>query len=59
MTGRNQFFVALAAHARRHGGGLCEWLNETEAAAHPVRDLLVGPGTRDLGPLPHPDGTGT
>lgn len=42
MTGRNQFFVALAAHAREHGGDLREWLNETQAAAQLVRDLLVG-----------------
>ena len=42
MLGRNQFFVALAAHAREHGGDLREWLNETQAAAQLVRDLLVG-----------------
>jgi hypothetical protein len=56
MTGRNQFFAALAAHAREHGGELREWLNETEAAAHIVRDLLVG-GIWDR--LPRPDGAGT
>jgi hypothetical protein len=56
MTGRNQFFVALAAHAREHGGELREWLNETQAAAHVVRGLLVG-GIWDR--LPQPDGAGT
>jgi hypothetical protein len=57
MTGRNQFFVALARHARQHGGELREWLNEAQAAAHPVRNLPVGLGTWDR--LPHPDGAGT
>jgi hypothetical protein len=57
MTGRNQFFVALAAHARQHGGELADWLNETQAAAHAVGDLLVAPGTWDR--LPQPDGAGT
>lgn len=57
MTGRNQFFVALAAHARQHGGKLADWLNETQAAAHAVGDLLVAPGTWDR--LPQPDGAGT
>jgi hypothetical protein len=56
MTGRNQFFVALAAHAREHGGELREWLNETQAAAHVVRGLLVG-GIWDR--LPRPDGAAT
>jgi hypothetical protein len=56
MTGRNQFFVALAAHAREHGGELREWLNETQAAEHVVRGLLVG-GIWDR--LPRPDGAGT
>jgi hypothetical protein len=57
MTGRNQFFVALAAHAREHGGELREWRNETHAAAHALGDLLVAPGTWDR--LPRPDGAGT
>jgi Replication-relaxation len=57
MTGRNQFFVALAAHARQRGGELREWLNETRAAAHALSDLLVAPGTWDR--LPRPDGAGT
>jgi hypothetical protein len=56
MLGRNQFFVALAAHAREHGGELREWLNEAQAAADLVRGLLVG-GIWDR--LPHPDGAGT
>jgi len=56
MTGRNQFFVALAAHAREHGGELREWLNETQAAAHAVDGLLAG-GIWDR--LPRPDGAGT
>ena len=33
MTGRNWFFVALAAHARTGGGELREWLGETQAAS--------------------------
>jgi hypothetical protein len=53
MTGRNQFFVALASHARQHGGQLREWRNETQAAAHVLGDLLVG-GIWDR--LPRPDG---
>jgi hypothetical protein len=57
MTGRNQFFVALVAHARQHGGELAEWLNETQAAAHALGDLLVAPGTWDR--LPRPGGAGT
>ena len=56
MTGRNQFFVALAAYAREHGGELREWLNETQAAAHLVRGLLVG---RIWDRLPRPDGAAT
>ena len=56
MTGRNQFFAALAAHARQHGGQLRAWRNETQAAAHAVGDLLVG-GIWDR--LPRPDGAGT
>ena len=56
MTGRNQFFVALAAHAREHGGELREWRNETQAAEHLMRGLLVG-GIWDR--LPRPDGAGT
>jgi hypothetical protein len=56
MTGRNQFFVALAAHAREHGGELRAWRDETQAAGHAVGDLLVG-GIWDR--LPRPDGAGT
>jgi Replication-relaxation len=56
MTGRNQFFVALVAHAREHGGELREWRNETQAAAHAMGELLVG-GIWDR--LPRPDGAGT
>ena len=36
MLGRNQFFVALAEHARQHGGELRECLNETQAAVDPI-----------------------
>jgi hypothetical protein len=57
MIGRNQFFVALAAHARQQGGDLRAWRNETHAAAHALQDLLVAPSTWDR--LPHPDGAGT
>jgi Replication-relaxation len=57
MTGSNQFFVALAAHARHSGGELREWLNEAQAAAHSVRDLPVGLSTWER--PPHPDGAGT
>lgn len=57
MIGRNQFFVALAAHAREHGGELREWLNEAQTAAHTLGDLLVAPGTWDR--LPRPDGAAT
>jgi hypothetical protein len=56
MTGRNQFFVALAAHTREHGGELREWLNESLAVAHVVHGLLAG-GIWDR--LPHPDGAAT
>lgn len=56
MTGRNQFFVALVAHAREHGGELREWRNETQAAVHAVDGLLAG-GIWDR--LPRPDGGGT
>jgi hypothetical protein len=56
MTGRNQFFVALAAHARQHRGELRAWRNEAQAAAHALGDLLVG-GIWDR--LPRPDGAGT
>jgi Replication-relaxation len=57
MTGQNQFFVALGAHAREHGGELAEWRNEPQAAAQALGDLLVAPGTWDR--LPRPDGAGT
>lgn len=57
MTGRNQFFVALAAHARERGRELREWRNETRAGAHALGDVLVAPGTWDR--LPRPDGAGT
>ena len=57
MTGRNQFFVALAAHARERGGELREWRNETRAGAHALGDVLVAPGIWNR--LPRPDGAGT
>jgi len=57
MTGRNQFFVALVAHARQHGGDLREWRNETQAATQALGEVLVAPGTWDR--LPRPDGAGT
>ncbi len=55
MTGRNWFFVALARHAREHGGELRKWLNETETVASyehaPTRQ-------DDRARLPRPDGAG-
>jgi hypothetical protein len=57
MTGRNQFFVARAAHAREYGGELREWRNETQAAAQALGGVLVAPGIWDR--LPRPDGAGT
>jgi len=57
MTGRNQFFVALVAHARQHGGDLHEWQNETQAATQALGEVVVAPGTWDR--LPRPDGAGT
>jgi len=57
MTGRNQFFVALAAHAREYRGELRECRNETQAAAQALGGVLVAPGIWDR--LPRPDGAGT
>jgi hypothetical protein len=57
MTGRNWFFIALAAHARAGGGELREWLNETQAASRCQDRVLVAPGDWDR--LPCPDGLGT
>ena len=51
MTGASWFFVALARHAREHGGGeLLRWDGEGEAS-----DYLYA-RSRELGP--HPDGLG-
>jgi hypothetical protein len=51
MTGASWFFVALARHAREHGGGeLLRWDGEGEAS-----DYLYA-RTRELGP--RPDGLG-
>ena len=57
MTGRNWFFTALAAHARKGGGELREWLNETQAAGRYQDQVFVRPGDWDR--LPNPDGLGT
>jgi hypothetical protein len=57
MTGRNWFFVALAAHARGGGGKLREWLNEAQAASRYQDRIFVAPGDWDR--LPNPDGLGT
>jgi hypothetical protein len=57
MTGRNWFFVALAAYARAGGGELREWLNETHAASRYQDQVFVAPGDWDR--LPNPDGLGT
>lgn len=56
MTGRNWFFVALARHAREHGGELAEWLNEAATAA---RYQDTPPRHDDRARLPRPDGAGT
>jgi hypothetical protein len=57
MTGRNWFFVALAAYARTGGGELREWLNETQAASRYHAQVYVRPDDWDR--LPNPDGLGT
>lgn len=57
MTGRNWFFVALAARARHGGGDLRDWVNEAGAAGHVLGGLLVASATWDR--LPNPDGAGT
>jgi hypothetical protein len=57
MTGRNWFFVALAAHARAGGRELREWLNETQAASRYHGRIFVRPDDWDR--LPNPDGLGT
>ncbi len=55
MTGASWFFVALARHARQHGGGeLRDWLSEQELTAR----LYLHHPTRDDGNTPHPDGLG-
>src|SRR5271157_2002472 len=56
MTGRNWFFVALAQHAREHGGELAEWLNEADTAG---RYDDAPPRHDDRARLPRPDGAGT
>ena len=53
MTGVNWFYVALARHAREHGGGeLRAWVSEQQTA-----DYLYS-GTWVTGHEPHPDGLG-
>ena len=53
MTGTSWFFVALARHARQHGGGeLQSWLSEQEVTE---RMYL---STWDAEHSPHPDGLG-
>jgi hypothetical protein len=56
MTGRNWFFVALARHAREHGGELAEWLNEAASFAR-YQDVPLR--HEDRARLPRPDGAGT
>ena len=56
MTGRNWFFVALARHAREHGGELRERLNEADTAARYEHAVIR---QDDRARLPHPDGAGT
>jgi hypothetical protein len=56
MTGRNWFFVALARHARQHGGQLTEWVNEADTAA---RYQHAAVRSDDRARLPRPDGAGT
>jgi hypothetical protein len=55
MTGANWFFVALARHARTHGGDLSRWMGERATA-----DWLYGFGSQPGVPdgRPHPDGMG-
>jgi hypothetical protein len=56
MTGTSWFFVALARHAREHGGELAEWLNEAET----VTSFNHSTGWAGLhSRFPHPDGAGT
>ena len=53
MTGANWFFIALARHAREHGGGeLRTWASEREVTAR----LYESAYPRDH--EPHPDGLG-
>jgi hypothetical protein len=53
MTGASWFFVAIARHAREHGGGeLLSWLSEQEATARLYET------TWDAERSPHPDGLG-
>lgn len=56
MTDVNWFFVALAQHAREHGGDLEQWLSTAETAA-----ALDSVAVRhdDRGRFPRPDGAGT
>jgi hypothetical protein len=56
MTGASWFFVALARHAREHGGELAEWLNEAETVTG-FNDAAAWSDTRSR--FPHPDGAGT
>jgi hypothetical protein len=56
MTGASWFFVALARHAREHGGELAQWLNEAEM----VLSFDHAAGGADIRcRFPHPDGAGT
>jgi hypothetical protein len=55
ITGASWFFVALARHAREHGGELAEWLNEAETVAGFNR-AAVWSDTRSR--FPNPDGAG-
>jgi hypothetical protein len=57
MTGRNWFFVSLAARARDGGGELRDWVSETEVRRHVTGGLLGPAAIWDR--LPNPDGAGT
>jgi hypothetical protein len=56
ITGASWFFVALARHAREHGGELAEWLNEAETVLSSNR-AAAWADIRSR--FPHPDGAGT
>jgi len=56
ITGASWFFVALARHAREHGGELAEWLNEAET----VLSFNRAAAWSDIrSRFPNPDGAGS